>query len=55
LGFGVAFNSMRGRLDVDNGPFLKLAIEEVRQTVTDSVQGGEIVLEEELEPESSDQ
>jgi hypothetical protein len=38
---------------VDNSPFLKLAIEEVRQTVTDAVQGGEIVLEEELEPESS--
>jgi hypothetical protein len=42
-------------LDAENIPFLKLAIEEVRQTVTDAVQGGEIVLEEELEPESSDQ
>jgi hypothetical protein len=42
-------------LDVDNSPFLKLAIEEVRQTVTDAVQGGEVGWEEELRPESSDQ
>jgi hypothetical protein len=42
-------------LDVDNSPFLKLAIEEVRQTVTDAVQGGEVTPEGELELESSDQ
>jgi hypothetical protein len=42
-------------LDVDNGPFLKLAIEEVRQTVTDAMQGGDVVWEGVLEPESSDQ
>jgi hypothetical protein len=42
-------------LEVDNSPFLKLATEEVRQTITDAVQGGEVALEGELEPESSDQ
>jgi hypothetical protein len=42
-------------LDAGNSPFLTLAIEEVIQTVTDAVPGGEIVLEEQLEPESSDQ
>jgi hypothetical protein len=43
-------------LDAHNSPFLKLALVEVIQTVTDSVQGGvEIVPEEELGPESSDQ
>jgi hypothetical protein len=42
-------------LDADNSPFLKLAGGEVIQTVTDAVQGGEISLEGELEPESSDQ
>jgi ribonuclease HI len=41
------------RLDVGNSPFLMLAIEEVRQTVTDAVQGGGIGWEEELGPESS--
>jgi ribonuclease HI len=42
-------------LDADNSPFLKLAVEEVIQTVTEAVQVSEIVLEEELEPEGSDQ
>jgi hypothetical protein len=42
-------------LDSDNSPFLKLAIEEVKQTVTDAVQGGEVSVEGELELESSDQ
>jgi hypothetical protein len=36
-------------LDADNSPFLKLALDEVRQAVSDVVQGGETVPEEELE------
>jgi hypothetical protein len=42
-------------LDAENSPFLKLALDEVRQTVSDVVQGGETVALDELEPEGSEQ
>jgi hypothetical protein len=42
-------------LDAENIPFLRLAVEEVRQIVTDTMQGGEVEFERNLEPESSDQ
>jgi hypothetical protein len=39
----------------DSLPFLSLALLEVKQTVTDAVQGGAVEVERELELESSDQ
>jgi hypothetical protein len=42
-------------LDVDNSPFLKFALDEARQTVSEVIEGGETILEEEREPEGSDQ
>jgi hypothetical protein len=42
-------------LDAENSPFLKLALDQVRQTVSDVVQAGETVPEQELDLEGSDQ
>jgi hypothetical protein len=42
-------------LDAENGPFLKLAVDEAIQTVTDTVAGGATVPLEMKEPEGSDQ
>jgi hypothetical protein len=42
-------------LHAENIPFLKLVLDEVRQTVSDVAQGGETVPEEELELEGSEQ
>jgi hypothetical protein len=42
-------------LDADNSPFLKLAVDEVIQAVTDTIQGEEITMVGGVEPECSDQ
>jgi hypothetical protein len=42
-------------LDEDNSPFLKLALEEAIYTVRYAEEGGEIVLEDQEEPEGSEQ
>jgi hypothetical protein len=42
-------------LDAENSPFLKLALDEVRQTVSDVLKGGATIPEEERELEGSDQ
>jgi hypothetical protein len=42
-------------LDADNCPFLKLALDQVIQTVMDTIQGEEITLVGRMEPECSDQ
>jgi hypothetical protein len=42
-------------LDSDNTPFLRLAIQEVRQTVSDAIYGVIGMPEQEMELEGSDQ
>jgi hypothetical protein len=42
-------------LDAENGPFLKLAVDEAIQAVRDAVEGRETVPVEMKEPEGSDQ
>jgi hypothetical protein len=42
-------------LDAENGPFLKLAVNEAIQAVRDTVEGEETIPVEMKEPEGSDQ